>query len=170
VTPDELLGRALEVAEAGLAAGELPIGAVVALGDEIVGSAFTRDRGLGRRLAHADIGAMTIADEALGWRRRPHPLRLAVTLEPCVMCLGAAMSLRVDELYYGLEAPGDGGVAALAGWRPGSTMEWYALPQVIVGGLRRAECRDLYRRYCETAPQSGFLDWAREMAGLPDAV
>jgi hypothetical protein len=57
---------------------------------------------------HADLLAMTDADHRLGWRRREHPLRMAVTLEPCLMCLGAAMVLGVREIYYALESPVDG--------------------------------------------------------------
>ncbi|MFB6391913.1 nucleoside deaminase [Polymorphospora lycopeni] len=107
MTPDEMVRAALEVAEAGLAAGEQPIGAVVVMGDEIIGRAYTQEKARGRRLVHADLLAMIEADEALGWRRRPHPLRLAVNLEPCVMCLGTAMALRVDEVYFALESPDD---------------------------------------------------------------
>ncbi|GIJ67507.1 deaminase [Virgisporangium ochraceum] len=164
----DLMGEALAVAEAALAAGELPIGAVLAVGDEIIARAHTSDVGSRRRLAHAEMLAMADADSLLGWDRRPAPLRLATTLEPCVMCLGAAMALRVDELTYGLEAPGDGAHAVLAGWRPGPGMEWYRLPS-IAGGVRRTECRDLYRRWCGTAPaDSGFRHFAEVMAGLPD--
>jgi tRNA(adenine34) deaminase len=65
----ELVAAAIEVAAEGLAAGELPIGAVVASGEEIVGRAFTQERGLGRRLVHADLLAMVQADERLGWAR-----------------------------------------------------------------------------------------------------
>lgn len=64
--------------------GELPIGAVVVIGDDIVGSAHTQEIARRRRLVHADLLAMIAADEALGMRRRPHPVRLAVNLEPCV--------------------------------------------------------------------------------------
>jgi hypothetical protein len=63
VTEDELVAAAIDVAGEGLAAGELPIGAVAALGDDVVGRAFTQERGLGRRLVHADLLAMTQADE-----------------------------------------------------------------------------------------------------------
>lgn len=163
------MGEALAVAEAALAAGELPIGAVVAVGDEIIARAHTSDVGSRRRLAHAEMLAMADVDGLLGWGRRTGPLRLATTLEPCVMCLGAAMALRVDELTYGLEAPGDGAHALLTGWQPGPGMEWYTVPR-LAGGVRRVECRDLYRRWCDTAPAaSGFRHYAETMAGLPDA-
>ncbi|MCY1143313.1 deaminase [Actinoplanes sp. Pm04-4] len=164
MTPDEMVAAAIEVAEAGMAGGELPIGAVVEMGGEIVASAFTRDVSLGRRLVHADLLAMTAADERLGWRGREHPVRLAVNLEPCLMCFGAAMALKVDEVYYGLESPADGGAALVAGWPVSADLPWYR-PPVIVGGIRRDEVRDQFRRYCEGAPESGFREWAATLTG-----
>jgi tRNA(adenine34) deaminase len=167
MTPEKMIGAALEVAEAGLAAGELPIGAVVVMGGEVVGRAFTQDRGRGRRLVHADLLAMIEADEVLGWRRRPAPLRLAVNLEPCLMCLGAAMTLGVSEVYFALESPGDGAAGIAARWQPGPDMPWYVAP-AIVGGIRRIDSRDQFRRYCLTAADSGFRRWAQTLADLPD--
>src|SRR5689334_9227402 len=116
MTPDEMVAAAIDVAEEGLRSGEMPIGAVVEMGGEIIARAFTRDVSMGRRLVHADLLAMTAADERLGWGPRSHPVRLAVNLEPCLMCLGAAMALKVDEVYFGLESPADGGAAAAAAW------------------------------------------------------
>lgn len=160
--PEGMVKVALDVAAVGLAAGELPIGAAVFLGDEVVGRAFTQERALGRRLVHADLLAMIEADEALGWRRRTDQVRLAVSLEPCVMCVGAAMSLGVREVYFALESPGDGGAAIADGWRASEDMPWFAAP-VVVGGIRREESRDLLRRYCATAPESGTRRWAQTL-------
>ncbi|MEV7225775.1 deaminase [Polymorphospora sp. NPDC051019] len=169
MTPDEMVRAALEVAEAGLAAGEQPIGAVVVMGDEIIGRAYTQEKARGRRLVHADLLAMIEADEALGWRRRPHPLRLAVNLEPCVMCLGTAMALRVDEVYFALESPDDGGVAVAANWRPDRELAWFSAPS-IVGGILREESRDLFRRYCATVPDSALRRWIQTLVDPPGRV
>ncbi|GAB2571770.1 hypothetical protein Aab01nite_04110 [Paractinoplanes abujensis] len=163
MTPDELIRAALDVAEDGLAHGEMPIGAVVELNGEIIARAHTRDTGLGRRLVHADLLAMTAADEALGWRKRPGPLRLAVNLEPCLMCMGAAMALVVADVYYGLESPADGGTAAVTGRPVDPALPWYR-PPAITGGLRRDETRDQFRRYADAGPDNSFRRWARTMA------
>jgi tRNA(adenine34) deaminase len=163
VTPDELVAAALAVAEEGLAAGEQPIGAVVALGDEIVGRAYTQEKTRGRRLVHADLLAMLEADEALGWRSRPHPLRLAVNLEPCLMCMGTAMALGVREVYFGLESPSDGGAAVAASWHPEPAVPWFAAPVVVVGGIRRDESRELFRRWCAASPDSAARRWAQTL-------
>jgi len=160
--PDEMVGAALEVARAGLAAGEQPIGAVVVLGDEILARAFTSEKTLGRRLVHAELLAMIEADEMLGWGRRRHPLRLAASLEPCVMCLGTAMALGIREVYFALESPQDGGAALAAQRRAGPEPAWFAAP-AMVGGIRRDAGRELFRRWCDTAPDSTMRRWAETL-------
>jgi tRNA(adenine34) deaminase len=163
-----MVAAALALAEQGLLAGELPIGAVMVMGDQVIARAFTQDHGRNRRLVHAELLAMIEADEQLGWTRRAYPLQLAVNLEPCVMCLGAAMSLGVTEVCYALESPADGGAAIAQSWRPASTgLPGYAAP-VMTGGILRHDSRALFRRYCHTAPASGFRRWAQTLADLPD--
>ena len=92
VSPDEMMLAAIAAADEGMAAGELPIGAVVFMGDQVVGRAFTQEIALRRRVVHADLLAVLAADELLGRGPRRLPLKLAVNLEPCMMCLGAAMA------------------------------------------------------------------------------
>lgn len=168
VTPEQMVQAAIDVAEEGLVAGELPVGAVVVLGDQIVGRAHTQERRRRRRLVHADLLAMIQADEQLGWARRTQPLRLAVNLEPCVMCFGAAMTLGVAEVYYALESPADGASAIATRWQPVSLdFPGYAAP-AMTGGILRHDSRELFRRYCRLAPESGFRSWAQTIADLTD--
>jgi tRNA(adenine34) deaminase len=167
VTPDDLVATAIAVAEDGMAMGELPIGAVVETGGVIIATAYTQDRAQQRRLIHADLLAMIAADRQLGLGPRQYPVRIAVNLEPCLMCLGAAMALKVDEIYYGLESPADGGTPLAASWPAHPDLPWYRPPR-ITGGIRRAEVRDQFRRYCQTAPESGFRRWSYTLANLPD--
>jgi tRNA(adenine34) deaminase len=167
MSPDDLVKAAIDATEEGMACGEMPIGAVVEMGGQIVSRAFTRDVSLGRRLVHADLLAMITADEELGWGSRPHPVRLAVNLEPCLMCFGAAMALKVTEVYYGLESPADGGSAVAATWSTSPDLPWYVAP-TITGGIRRAEVQDQFRRYCDRAPESGFRSWAASLPTLPE--
>jgi tRNA(adenine34) deaminase len=174
MTPEDLVGLAIDVAEEGLEAGELPIGAVVALGDEIVGRSHAMERSQRRRLVHADLLAMEQADRALGARNRrlsgehsKTPLRLAVNLEPCLMCLGAAMALVVDEIYFGLEAPSDGAAGVPAVWQPAAPDADFCRIPPLTGGIRRARCLDQFRRYVQAAPDSGFRTWAQGLASLP---
>ncbi len=162
MTPDELVEAAIAVAEEGMARGEAPIGAVVEMGGEIIASAYTQDVAQARRLVHADLLAMIAADEKLGWRPRTHPLRLAVNLEPCLMCLGAAMALKVTDVYYGLESPADGGSTVAATWPAHPDLPWYQAPTMI-GGLHRAEVRDQFRRFGEGTTDSAYRRWARTL-------
>jgi len=159
MTPDEMVLAAMEVAEEGMARGELPIGAVVASGDEIVARAYTRDSD--GRLKHADLLAMLEVDG------KGHAgLRLAVNLEPCLMCLGAAMSLGVKEIYYGLGSPGDGAAGIAKEWMPGPGMGWYRAPEMH-GGIRAAEVRAQFGRYCALAPDTPLRAWAKTLVAQP---
>ncbi|AWS44397.1 deaminase [Streptosporangium sp. 'caverna'] len=168
MTPDKLVGLAIDVAEEGLVAGELPIGAVVVMGDVVVGRSHTQEKGQGRRIAHAELLTMEEADRRLGWEPRSAPLRLAVNLEPCLMCLGAAMALGVSEIYYGLESPGDGAAGLPALWQPTTPDMPFSHPPKLIGGLRRTQCRAQFARYADTARESGFQRWARTLADLPE--
>lgn len=105
---ETLMRRALEAAEEGLAAGEAPIGCVVARGDgEVLASGFNSLNGTLDRTAHAEIVALRKA--AGRYPNDATDLLVVSTLEPCVMCLGAVMESAVDTVLYGLPAPADGG-------------------------------------------------------------
>jgi tRNA(adenine34) deaminase len=83
------------------------------------------------------------------------------------MCLGAAMALAVSEVCLGLASPADGAAGIAESWKPNSPdLPGYAAP-VMVGGVRKDACRDQFRRYCRTAPDSGFRRWAQTIADLP---
>ena len=165
MSPEDAVALALDVAEAGLAAGEMPIGAVVLSGDDVLGRAFTQERARGRRIVHADLLAMQQADEVLGFRRPPEPLVLAVSLEPCLMCLGAAITLGVQRVYYALESPNDGAVDLLALWSPPSEQPFFSRPGEIRAGFHRARSAQLFQRYAEGDGPTGMRAWA---AGLAD--
>ncbi|MEV4166484.1 nucleoside deaminase [Nonomuraea dietziae] len=167
ITSDELVALAVAAAEDGIAAGELPAGAVVAMGDEVISRAWTQEMAQGRRLVHADLLAMEEADRRLGWRPRPAPLILAVNLEPCLMCLGAAMSLGVERIYYGIESPTDGAATIGAVRRPArDDMAFSRFPE-IVGGIRQDEVGAQFARYAATATSTRLREWAANLAGLP---
>jgi tRNA(adenine34) deaminase len=168
VTPHDMVGLAIAVADDGAAAGELPIGAVVVMGDQVVGQACTQEKSQGRRLVHADLLAMEEADRRLGRRSRPAPLVLAVNLEPCLMCLGAAMSLEVERIYYGLASASDGAAGVAAVWRPRrGDMPFSRVPELL-GGLRADEVRAQFSRYADTAASPALRRWAADLSRLPE--
>lgn len=103
------MARALELARAGEASGEVPVGAVVTHGGAVVGEGFNRPRALRDPTAHAEILALRAAAEALG-SDRLEGCDLWVTLEPCAMCAGAIAHARVARLYYAAADPKGGAV------------------------------------------------------------
>jgi tRNA(Arg) A34 adenosine deaminase TadA len=120
------MGEAPRVAADGLAAGELPIGAVVVLDDAIVASAYTQERTQRRLLVHADLLALDAADRLVGRRRRD--ATLYVTLEPCLACLGAAMTTMVGSVVYALESPSDGATSLVSEWNRTRRREDFSPP------------------------------------------
>ncbi|NNC52796.1 MAG: nucleoside deaminase [Erythrobacter sp.] len=101
--------RALELAEASAAAGEVPVGAVVTRAGEVIAEAHNAPRDTCDPTAHAEILAIRSAAEALG-QERLTDCELWVTLEPCAMCAGAIVHARIGKLYYGASDPKGGAV------------------------------------------------------------
>ena len=101
--------RALELAQASAEAGEVPVGAVIVRGDEIVAEAHNMPRRDCDPTAHAEILAIRRAAEALGQERLAQ-CDLWVTLEPCAMCAGAIVHSRIARLYYAASDPKGGAV------------------------------------------------------------
>jgi tRNA(adenine34) deaminase len=92
--------RALELAGQAAAAGEVPVGALVVHGGAIVGEGWNRPIGSVDASAHAEIGAIREACQRMG-NYRLTGATLYVTLEPCVMCVGAIMHARIARIVYG---------------------------------------------------------------------
>ena len=102
---------ALALAEARRAAdaGEVPVGAVVVVGGEVVGRGHNQPIALHDPTAHAEILALRAAGRTLGNYRLPGAA-LYATIEPCAMCCGAALHARVERLVYGAADPKAGAV------------------------------------------------------------
>jgi len=155
---------ALSTAEQGLSCGEMPVGAVVYAGDELVASAHTEERSQRRRIVYADLLALERADHVLGFGRRSGPLVLAVTLEPCLMCLGAAITRGVDRVYYALESPNDGAAALLGLWDRPMEQPFFRRPSVIRGGVLRPAAQELFAQCADGDGPAGMRDWCRGLA------
>ena len=138
MTPQEYMQRALELAREAAAEGEVPVGAVVVKGDEIVGVGRNRRECGKHALAHAELEAIHNACRALGgWRLSG--CDLYVTLEPCPMCAGAIINARIDRVFYGAKDPKAGSC--------GSLVSLFDLPYnhrpETVSGVMEEECSDL---------------------------
>jgi tRNA(adenine34) deaminase len=101
---EQYMRRALELARHAQSEGEVPIGALVVLHDEILGEGWNRPIAAHDPTAHAEIQAMRAAATKAG-NYRLSGSTLYVTLEPCEMCLGAMFHARVARLVYGATDP-----------------------------------------------------------------
>ena len=135
--------RALDLAAEAAAAGEVPVGAVVTLGDEIVAEARNAMRGSSDPTAHAEMEAIRAAAEKLGTSRLDL-CTIWVTLEPCAMCAAAIALARFKALRFGAEDPKGGGV--VHGARIFAQPTCHHRPDVL-GGIGEDESAELLRGF-----------------------
>jgi len=123
--------------------GEVPIGAVVAIDGAIVGRGFNQPISSGDPTAHAEIVAIREAARRLGNYRLTGAV-LCVTIEPCVMCVGALVHARIGTLVYGAAEPKSGAiVSAVRGAElPGQNHRFE-----VVSGVREEDCRALMQAF-----------------------
>jgi tRNA(adenine34) deaminase len=135
---------ALDQARRALPAADVPIGAVVLDGDgRVRGAGFNRRQADHDPTAHAEVLALRAAARALGqWRLTG--CTLAVTLEPCTMCAGAAVLARVDRIVFGAYDPKAGAVGSL--WDVVRDPRLNHRPEVV-GGVLAGECGALLREF-----------------------
>src|SRR5438128_9978174 len=101
---EQLMAAALAQAALAREAGEVPIGAIVAIDGEIVGRGFNQPIAAGDPTAHAEIVAIREAARRAG-NYRLSGATLCVTIEPCLMCVGAMVHARIGVLVYGAAEP-----------------------------------------------------------------
>jgi tRNA(adenine34) deaminase len=166
VTAERYMRQTLSLAAQALGLGELPIAAIVVLDGRIIGQATASEQSERRFLGHAELVALEQADRLhLSYAERGRG-RLFTNLEPCLMCMGAAMSFFLGELYYALESPGDGAVGLVKGWvRKEEDIPGYRVP-LIRGGLLRADSIRLFEQYVNLHEPSPMRAWAQTLAEL----
>ena len=135
--------RALELAAEAAVAGEVPVGAVVTVDDEIIAETRNAMRGSTDPTAHAEMEAIRAAAAKLG-SSRLDDCTLWVTLEPCAMCAAAIGVARLKALRFGAEDPKGGGV--VHGPRIFAQPTCHHRPDVL-GGIGEEESADLLRRF-----------------------
>ncbi len=154
-----LMREALQAARDGMAEGEAPIGCVLADGDGVViARAWNQMNGTQNKSAHAEIMAFARAAGRL-------PLDatdtlLVSTLEPCVMCTGAAMVASVDTILFALAAPADSGSGRVT---PPESPE-SGMPR-IVGGILADESRALFEDWLASGPPEAQAAYGRQLLG-----
>lgn len=161
---DGWMGAALEEARAAGERKEVPVGAVVIHGGEIIGRGGNRTETLQDPTAHAEVLALRAAAASLGsWRLSG--ATLYVTIEPCAMCAGACVLARIERLVFGAPDPKAG--------MCGSLGNVVADPRLnhrpaVLGGVRASECGALlteffrYRRGGEALRAAALRDPVEE--------
>jgi len=104
MTDEDYMRRALELARRGQEEGEVPVGAVVVLDDQVIGEGWNRPIAASDPTAHAEIQALRAASSSTK-NYRLTGATLYVTLEPCDMCLGAMFHARIGRVVYGATDP-----------------------------------------------------------------
>jgi len=139
-----LMKQALSEAEKGSSMGEVPVGAVLASPEgQIVAKAYNQPITLGDPTAHAEI--LAIRKAGLFFRNyRLNNITLVVTLEPCLMCMGAAINARIARLVFGTVDPKAGAAVSLYNLAEDKRLNHRI---EVVSGIMEEECRSLIQDF-----------------------
>lgn len=136
--------RALEQARCAMAAGEVPVGAVVvSASGEVIGKGHNAPCSHHDPSAHAEIEALRAAARSIGNYRLEH-CTLYVTLEPCMMCLGAIINARIARVVYGAAEPRTGMVESRANL---AAQPWFNHRLTVDGGVLAVPARRLLKQF-----------------------
>lgn len=146
---NEFMLKAIELAKISALEGEVPVGAVVVKGDEIVGCGRNRREYGKNALYHAELEAIDNACKKLGgWRL--WQCDLYVTLEPCPMCAGAIINARIKKVVFGAYDKKAGSFGSVTDF---NQIPYNHKPQ-IEGGIMEAECSALLSDFFKTLRQN----------------
>jgi tRNA(adenine34) deaminase len=142
-TDDYWMAQALEQAREAALLGEVPVGAIVVAGEELVSSAHNRKETRPQATAHAELLAIEEACRILG-RWRLSGCTLYVTLEPCLMCVGAIVQARFDRVVYGAVDAKAGAIESVYQVFKDQKLNHHP---VSVGGVMQPECAELLSQF-----------------------
>jgi len=143
MTDEAFMRRALEFARRAQEEGEVPVGAVVVLNENVLGEGWNRPITASDPTAHAEIQAMRAASSALS-NYRLTGATLYVTLEPCVMCAGAMFHARIGRVVFGARDPKAGAAGSIVDLFKNEKLNHHAQ---IQGGVLASECGALLSRF-----------------------
>jgi HAD superfamily hydrolase (TIGR01509 family) len=154
---ERLMREALKTAEEEIAVGEAPIGCVLARGDgTVIARGYNEQNRSQNKTAHAEI--ITFARAAGKVPLDARDLVLACTLEPCVMCTGAAMEAAVDTVVFALRAPADGGSTLV---NPPQSRE-SQMPRMI-GNVLAEESQQLFGKFLALNPRPEQAQYVKQL-------
>jgi tRNA(adenine34) deaminase len=146
ITTDQdhrFMTAAIAEAKRAEAEGEVPVGAIAVAGGQIVGAGHNRPIGLGDPTAHAEILAIRSAASQLKAYRLAE-VSIYVTLEPCVMCVGAMVNARISRVVYGARDEKAGALGSMYDiGRDGRLNHRFE----VVGGVMESECAEILREF-----------------------
>jgi len=140
---EDFMRAALELARQAEQAGEVPVGAVVVLDGEIVGRGSNAPIGRHDPSAHAEMLALRDAAQRVG-NYRLVGCELYVTLEPCLMCVGAMFHARIARVIYGASDPKTGAAGSVLNLFEESRLNYHA---AVLGGVLADECGSILSQF-----------------------
>jgi tRNA(adenine34) deaminase len=143
VSHETFMALALDEARRALAAGEVPVGAIVVAGGDVIGAGFNQPISSHDPTAHAEIVALRAAAVRVG-NYRLTGATMYVTVEPCLMCVGALVHARVALVVYGAPEPKAGAIASMT-----NAHELAGLNHRLqaMGGVLEADCREMVQAF-----------------------
>lgn len=145
MTREAAMRLALEQAERARDAGEVPVGAVIVLDDAIVGTGFNQSISSVDPTAHAEIVALRTAARAVG-NYRLTGATMYVTVEPCLMCVGAMIHARIKEVVFGATEPRAGALVSALRAHETPTLNHRL---TVSSGVLEDECRRTIQSFFE---------------------
>jgi tRNA(adenine34) deaminase len=143
VTDDAFMNVALDEARKAQESGEVPVGAVIVLEGRIIGAGFNQPIAAHDPTAHAEVVALRDAARRVG-NYRLTGATLYVTVEPCMMCVGAMVHARIDTVVYGAAEPKAG---ALVSAQPAHEAPGLNHRLKVRGGVCEDECRAVMQTF-----------------------
>jgi tRNA(adenine34) deaminase len=143
-----------------MARGEAPIGCALFRGDgTLIASGYNQQNRTQNKVAHAEIVTFTAAAGKADLGARD--LIMSATLEPCVMCTGAAMEAAVDTIVYALPAPADAGSQRVACPQSPESQ----IPR-FVGGILSDESRELFKQFLKSDPRPEQAAFVKQLLNV----
>jgi tRNA(adenine34) deaminase len=140
---ESFMKKALEQAKLAEAAGEVPVGAVLVLNNEIIAAGYNQNINLSDPSAHAEMVVLREAGKKIANHRLLNT-KLYVTLEPCLMCVGVMVHARVSEVIFGATDPKTGACGSCVG---AHEFSFHNHQLHVVGGVLADECGTLLKNF-----------------------
>lgn len=152
-----------ELAMEAMDKGEIPVAAMVFRGDEVLSKAYTTEKADGRFLVHAEQKALSGMDKLKLSIAERKELELVTNLEPCMMCLGTAISSFIGKIVYSLDAGSDGAVRwASETWDKYHKDSFFQVPPTESGILKN-ETIDIFKEFIKREKTGPYVEWVKEL-------